>query len=360
MTYSSFRNISDGTLDLGAPEVFFVGENGQGKSNLLESVYCLAYGSSFRARSDSELVRRGGSGYSLRSLYRGGDGGNSGSVEVSFDGGRRRIVKNGKAVRDRRDLVTTTPCVVFCHDDMQFVSGEPERRRFFLDQCLSMYDLLHLDAVRSYSRVLRSRNQCLREGRSDLLDVYDAQLAGFGSEVQAKRAGAVFRFNQLFGRLYEEVSGIGGVSIRYAPSWRGASESATEAEAMGILAARRAQDEAALTTTSGPHRDRVRFVRDGADFVPTASTGQRRLLAVLLRVAQAVFFTRSAGRRPILLMDDVLLELDPEKRRAVAAGLPEYEQLFCTFLPGEPWERYARGGTVAYTIKEGAWTLRER
>ena len=358
MSFANFRNISDGVLDLMAREVFFVGENGQGKSNLLESVYCLAYGTSFRTRSDVEMVRRGESAFGLKCLFRRSES-EADSVAVSFDtarkdGQRKRIVKNGKTVRDRKELVSTMPCVLFCHDDLDFVSGEPERRRFFLDQCLSMFDSPYIDTCRNYRKVLKSRNLALKSLDYSMLDVFDLQMAEFGVQIQKKRGDAVFKFNQIFGRLYEEITGIDGVSIRYSPSWKTErSASPSVPEALAILSEKRDADRAMQTSVSGPHRDRIRFVRSGADFVSTASTGQRRLLAILLRVSQAIFFEHSASKRPILLMDDVLLELDPEKRRRVISSLPEYEQLFCTFLPGEPYEKYAREGTRIYSVEGG-------
>jgi len=106
---------------------------------------------------------------------------------------------------------------------------------------------------------------------------------------------------------------------------------------------------------SGPHRDRIRFLRNGKPFIPDSSTGQRRLIAILLRVAQAVFYTEAAEKKPVLLMDDVLLELDPDKRQRVTAALPDYDQLFCTFLPGEPYERYKKTSTKVYTMENGCW-----
>ena len=122
------------------------------------------------------------------------------------------------------------------------------------------------------------------------------------------------------------------------------------------LADKRDYDLGMGTSLSGPHRDRIRFVKDRQAFVPTASTGQRRLLSLLLRTAQATFYTEvSGGKKPVLLMDDVLLELDPEKRQRFTALLPEYDQLFCTFLPGEPYERYKRSTTKVYRIEKGTW-----
>jgi DNA replication and repair protein RecF len=107
------------------------------------------------------------------------------------------------------------------------------------------------------------------------------------------------------------------------------------------------------TSLSGPHRDRIRVLRGGKPFIPSASTGQRRLISILLRIAQAVFYTEYTGKLPVLLMDDVMLELDPDKRQKVTSLLPRYDQLFCTFLPGEPYERYKKEHTKVYTIESG-------
>jgi DNA replication and repair protein RecF len=106
---------------------------------------------------------------------------------------------------------------------------------------------------------------------------------------------------------------------------------------------------------SGPHRDRITFVQGGRAFVPDASTGQKRLAAILLRSAQGVYYSSRCGKKPVLLLDDVLLELDPEKRRRARAVLPAYDQLFCTFLPGEPYTRYQTPCTRVYRIAAGTW-----
>ena len=94
---------------------------------------------------------------------------------------------------------------------------------------------------------------------------------------------------------------------------------------------------------------------NGKNFVSTASTGERRLIALILRIAQATYYSEITGKNPVLLMDDVLLELDPNKRQSVTALLPTYDQLFCTFLPGEPYERYKHSTTKIYNIKNGDW-----
>jgi DNA replication and repair protein RecF len=337
-------------MDMLADEVYFVGENGQGKSNLLEALYIAAYGSSFRTRNDTEIVTEGQNDYSVRVMFR--DGSNhTASVSVFYANGKKRIEKNGKTVTDRKDIINTIPCVLFCHDDMQFAVGAPEERRWFIDQTLSMYDIMYVDLLRRYKRILKSRNLVLKDRDTRMLDVYDSQLAEAGIDIQKKRREAIETFNKIFGNLYLHVTGIDQVKVSYSPSWKGY----TVTEALETLAQKRETDLSMGTTFSGPHRDRIRFLRGGKPFIPSASTGQRRLVSILLRIAQAVFYTEYTGKLPVLLMDDVMLELDPDKRQKVTALLPRYDQLFCTFLPGEPYERYRKENTKVYQIEGGKW-----
>ena len=363
----NFRNLKSGNLDLLSKEVYFTGENGQGKSNLLEALYYSAYGSSFRTHNDSELIRTGEDAMSIRTIFR-EENGNTHTTFITFDKNKKKIEKDGKILHDRKELVNTMPCILYNHDDLDFAVGSPERRRFFIDQSLSMYDVMYIDVMRRYKKILKNRNLCLKDHKYELFETYDIQLVMNGLEIQQKRKNAIFQFNQIFGRLYEQVSGISGVSIKYLPSWRKKDTGKTEEEdliankslpmideILEHVKSKHEMEKVMCTTLSGPHRDRIVFIKDGQTFVPTASTGQRRLIALALRTAQAVYYTRVTQRKPVLLMDDVLLELDPDKRQKVTALLPEYDQLFCTFLPGEPYSRYKKSTTRVYSIKKGEW-----
>ena len=371
-TFYNFRNLKNDTIDLSNREVYFVGENGQGKSNILESLYYAAYGISFRTHIDSQIVKKGEKDFSINAFYK-NEKETSTKISVIFENGKKRIEKDGRKIQDRKELINTIPCILFCHDDMRFATGEPESRRFFIDQSLTLYDNLYIDDLRNYKKVLKSRNQILKNKQYDMLDVYDLQLVQYGLIVQQKRKKAIFQFNQIFGKIYEEISGIEGVSISYEPSWKAqisqnvdnsVQNSSDFAEKnffpasqdiIQLLLSRRDSDKALETTLSGPHRDKITFIKDNHPFVQIASTGQCRLISLLLRVAQAIYYTRATGLKPVLLMDDVLLELDPDKRTKLTAMLPEYEQLFCTFLPGEPYERYMHDTTKVYKINKGEW-----
>lgn len=355
-TYN-FRNLQNEQIDLSSREVYFTGENGQGKSNLLEALYYSSYGNSFRTRNDAEIIKIGENSLSLYAFYK-SQNSSSHTTKIVLENGHKTIEKDGKFLKDRKELVNTMPCVLYSHDDLDFAIGEPERRRFFIDQSLSMYDVLYIDVLRRYKKILKSRNILLKEQKYELLETMDFQLAQNGIEIQEKRKKAVFQFNQIFGDLYQRVTGIDGVKIKYEPSWKDkTNENLTPnlADVINILATKREVDKIRQTTMSGPHRDKIIFTRNDQLFIPTASTGQRRLIALLLRTAQATFYTQITGNKPVLLMDDVMLELDPTKRKKLTHLLPDYEQLFCTFLPGEPYDQYKTEQTSVYKISEGRW-----
>ncbi|NBF41132.1 MAG: DNA replication and repair protein RecF [Spirochaetes bacterium] len=351
-TYN-FRNLADGEVMCDAPEVFLVGENGQGKTNFLEAIYVLCYGGSFRVRRDEQLCREGEDQLLLRGRIRDGYDETHDLAygwESGKDTGKKTIRLNGKPVADRKELVSILPCIIFAHDDIEFVQGSPDRQRFFFDQTLSLYDPLFIDVLRRYRKVLRARNIALKDGRGDLLDVYDRQLAEAGLELLERRSEATAAFNTTFSDLFTGISGFTEpLHIEHRPSWR--ARTAGEAEAQ--LSRRREHDFYMKTTTSGPHRDRFVYRQAGRDFTRTASTGQLRLVSLILRVAQAQFFAARSGRSPVLLLDDVLLELDPTRRKRFLDALPGYEQAFFTFLPDERFGDYRRENTLIYRVAEG-------
>jgi DNA replication and repair protein RecF len=349
---TAFRNLVDAEILTGAKDVFLIGENGQGKTNFLEAFYFCAYASSFRTVRDSEIARNGEKDFSSKVKIAQSV---NDEILVKFEKGKKSIFINGKHTEDRKELLSIAPSIVFCHEDMEFVSGSPERRRWFFDQTLSLYDPVYLEDLRRYRRVLKSRNTVLRDfaqnrnngGVDQVLDALDPQFAMYGLKLMEKRETAAAQFSGVFGPLYEEVSGIAGINVQYIQSWR------NEKEALSYLQEKRAADMAAGLSLSGPHRDRYVFAHNETEFTGKASTGQRRLLALLLRTAQAKRFSQMTGLNPVLLLDDVLLEMDGEKRRRFLSVMPAYDQAFYTFLPEEPYKRYQKEDTLVYNVNAG-------
>jgi len=363
---SSFRNLCDDTLDCSAERVFLVGENGQGKTNFLEALYYLSYGSSFRGAVDSDVPRRipadssspeAGRSFLLEGTIRReeDDPGIPPDVyTLVWRDGSKEISRSGKKLSDRKELVESNPSIVFCHEDFSFSNGEPERRRFFFDQTAGLVSTGYIDLLRSYKRALKQRNAALKDKRISLLEFLDEQLVTQGLLLVRERQQLEAEFRDRFSALYETVSQLGRpVELRYRPNWGGG---AGREELLAKLASRREEELAMGTSLSGPHRDRWTFVSGGRDFAATASTGQLRLLSLVLRTSQADYYSERSGRRPVLLLDDVLLELDPGKRKRFLDALPPASQAFFTFLPGEHWEDYQGESTIVYHVEHGRFT----
>jgi DNA replication and repair protein RecF len=345
----SYRNLENGAVDIGAASVFLVGDNGQGKTNFLDALYTLCYGSSFRQSRDAEVAAYGSTAWSVKALSADGR-----DCAVIWNAGSKSIRIDGKSVMDRKNLVEANPAIVFCHDDMDFARGEPERRRFFFDQTAGLISAGYIDLLRSYKRVLKSRNAAIKETMTDVLEILDIQLATHGYALRNERIRLVNEFDRVFADSYESVSQLGQrISVSYKPSWahdEGIDEIVTR------LGKSRDRELAMGTTLSGPHRDKYIFEDERGDFSSRASIGQLRLMALTLRTAQAVYYSDRTGKKPMLLLDDVLLELDPEKRRRLMRDLPPAEQAVFTFLPGEPYRDYADDSTIIYWTDHGRFS----
>jgi DNA replication and repair protein RecF len=346
-----FRNLADSETDIKGKDIFLVGKNGQGKSNFLEALYFCAYASSFRGAKDREMVRNDEKNCAVLANF---DNYVYKKVQVKIENGKKSVFIDEKRSDDRKDLLEIAPSIIFCHEDMDFVTGGPEQKRWFFDQSQSLYDILYLDDLRKYRKILKTRNTLLKDEQNTkdikpLLDAIDPQMAFYGFNLMEKRREAAQKFSDVFEPLYRQVSDIEGISVVYNASWKGSSPD----EITAYLAQHREGDLNMGSSLSGPHRDRYQFIRKGQDFAEKASTGQRRLLALLLRVAQAARYSEVAGKNPILLLDDVLLEMDGEKRKKFLSIMPCYDQAFYTFLPEEPFDRYRKSDTIVYYVKEG-------
>ncbi|NLZ77188.1 MAG: DNA replication/repair protein RecF [Spirochaetales bacterium] len=350
-----FRNLKEEALEVDASKVLLIGPNGQGKTNLLEALYTLCYGSSFRTTRIQELATHGCRDFRIEGTYR-DERDLLHTLVLTFKENKRIITLDGTVVRDRKELIYNIPTIVFSHDDILFVKGEPEYRRKFFDQTMSMYDPLFFDDQRRYRQILRQRNQAIKDERYSLLPIYDRQLARHGIAIQQQRVRSVYEFLRIFPKIYQEVAQSDSLlDIEYRPSWE---ECATEEEVVHHLEEHRGRDIKLQTTTSGVHRDRFLIVEGGHPFATGGSTGQLRLASLALRVAQMAYFTAKTGKETVILVDDVLLELDIPKRQRFLTLLSGYSQGFFTFLPEERYaDSFETSDRKVYHVDEGGFTL---
>ena len=356
VTTYNIRNLKNQTVVTDSDYNILVGKNGQGKTNFLEALYIACYGNSFRKSLLKHTQTFGTSESFIKAVIET----DREVLEVVFSlkNGKRNIHLQGKEIKDRKELIYTFPCIVFTHEDIDFVQGTPQDVRKFYNQTLTLYDPLFLDDMRKYNHLIKQRNMALRERQLDLLDLYDLQAAEVGIEIVRKREVLIKEFNEIFPASFTAVTGDDtAVSIQYQPSWKRCGD---REEVLELLRKQRFQDLKYQMSTSGPHRDRFYVVRDGDDYVATASTGQKRLVSLIMRSAQAAFYTKKTGMKPILLLDDVLLELDMERRGRFLENSGGFSQAFFTFLPGETYFReHGYRGNI-FTVDKGCITADEK
>lgn len=351
--FHDFRNLADSMIPVDAKHVVLIGNNGQGKTNFLEALYVLCYGSSFRASNTKEMCTHGKREFSLSAIVETDEGSNR-QMLFRFSEGKREIRIDGKEIRDRRDLIYTVPCIVFSHDDIEFIRGNPESRRKFFDQTMSMYDPLFFDDLRRYRSVLRQRNAAIKDNYHSLFPVYNRQLASLGLVIQERRREEVMKFNAIFGKLYATVSQTEEeMRIAYRPSW---GDCTTVDEVVDKLERTLERDIRMQTTASGIHRDQFIVMNGSVNFALSGSTGQMRLASLIFRIAQIHSYRQNTNKDPILLIDDVLLELDIVKRGLFLSLLEGYNQAFFTFLPEETYfSQVSREVGLTYRVQEGTF-----
>ncbi len=332
---TDFRNYTAAQLDLAPGLTAVVGANGEGKTNLLEALAWLATLGSFRGAPTDALVRRGAPFAVVRALAE--REGRELLIEAQLQpNGRNRVLVNRQPLRRARDLLGSLRVTVFTPDDLAIVKDGPSERRRLLDDALVSLAPRN-DALRAdVDKVLRQRNALLRSaaGRLDetaafTLDVWDAKLAEAGAALVAARLDLLDRLRPALGATYDALARRPArVTARYEAAWRGEGE--LQADLAGALVDARRDDVRRGVSTVGPHRDEVALAIGDGPARTQASQGEQRSLALALRLATHHVVTEATGSAPVLLLDDVFSELDPERSAALLEQLPSGQTLLTT------------------------------
>ena len=286
------------------------GDNGQGKTNVLEAVYLLGTLRSFRANKTEELIRfaceRGRVRARVEKL------GTQRLLEVELTPGHKSAKVDGKGAR-AASYFGGFNVVLFAPEDLRLPKGPPAGRRRFLDRAIWNAVPGYLQEAQTYERVLRSRNALLRDaGPEDLLEVYDAQLAAAAVPLVARRRSFVSELAPKVAEAFRQVTGGLTLAVGHRTSLTGSDEELA-AQLGEKLRADRRRDRARGATSSGPHTDDLTLLLDGREASAYASQGQLRASVLALKIAEIEYLTEKLGNPPVLLLDDVSSELDPTR-----------------------------------------------
>lgn len=350
-----FRSYPSLDLALGEGATVFVGPNGAGKTNLLEALVLLAHGSSPRATEDSDLVRWGASGARVRADVARAEGERRLEAVLLAQGAgarhrAKRFLVDGAAKR-AVDVAGELRVVAFFPEEVALLCEAPSARRRYLDALIGQVDRRYRHEVLELQRVLEQRNALLRAAREEARPVgdeemafWDDELVRLGSRVAARRVRTVDEVAPHFARTHQLLAGASGTTVRYvcqvAP---GDADHMAEAY-RDLLAVRREHEAWQGTTLVGPHRDDLLVSAGGRPLPTHASRGEHRTAVLALKLAEASWIVEQTAEEPVYLLDDVLSELDPERRERLAAAVPRPAQ--CLITAGSPVglpETLARG-----------------
>lgn len=343
-----FRSHRESRLALDGEPALLLGENGSGKSNLIEAVVLLSLGRSFRGARDSEMTGRGAEGYEVKAAATDRSGA---ALALGVRGGGsagRDVTVNGEALPRLTDLLGRFPTVHFSVDDVTVLNAGPAARRRFLDVALCQMEPAYVGALREYTTALRARNRLLGAaaggGEDPVIEAWEEILARSGLELDRRRAALSTALTAALGRLGAEVDpGLRPEFCCAEPDAPGGWGGAV-AERQERLARSRSRDRRIGWTNEGPHRSRPECRIGGEELLDGASRGFARIYSILLRLALARVFEERRSEPPLLLLDDPESELDARWIGRLLRLVPEESQAIVTACrqPSDLPARYRR------------------
>ena len=301
-----FRNYARLDVDFTPGFHLLLGDNAQGKTNILEAIYLMATLRSFRGVGGAQMIRHGAKGYFI-----GGQvvGQSPHEIKMYWAANERKLALDGQPVKKLGDFLGTLRAVIFCTEDLQLIKGAARGRRRFLDLLLTQTHPAYLPLLQRYAQSLRARNALLKHRTVDeaALESFSLELVSLGNELTRLRRELVPKISPLARLAYRRISNDAEeLRIEYQPGVK--KDFAVE------LAQSRTRERTYRATLVGPHRDELQFLLHEKSAAQFGSEGQKRSLAIALKLAQAEYLTGIHGSPPALLIDDVMGELDVKRR----------------------------------------------
>ncbi|TVQ12209.1 MAG: DNA replication/repair protein RecF [Leptolyngbya sp. DLM2.Bin27] len=339
-----FRNYGEQQIDFAAPKTILVGENAQGKSNLLEAVELLATLKSHRTSRDRDVVQQDQPAAQITASVR-RDLGMADLSLVLRQVGRRTAILNGEKLRRQIDFLGALNAVQFSSLDLDLVRGGPGGRRDWLDTLLIQLEPVYAHILSQYNQVLKQRNALIKKSFGDnegdakpAVDaaefaLWDAQLAALGTRVIRRRARAIARLAPIAHQWHQAISGQReDLQIHYQPNVPMAEDDpqVIEASFLEKIKLRAIAEQHQRTTLVGPHRDDIEFAINDTPSRQYGSQGQQRTLVLALKLAELHLIDEVVGEPPLLLLDDVLAELDLNRQNQLLEAIQDRFQTIIT------------------------------
>ena len=327
LIYENYRNIERAEIELGEGVNVFIGNNAQGKTNAIEGVYYFARGKSFRGAKDKELIRLGCETARAQLLFR--DNARKRNHEIILSVSDKRVCKKeGVLIRRLSEFIGSFRAVLFSPEHLSMVKEGPSERRNFADIAISQLYPAYIAALSKYQKILLQRNSVLKEPYSpvfaDTLAVLSEQLAAEAATVARFRAEYVQKLDEKVRALISDMtSGRERVVLEY-------NDGRTRDEYMKAFTENTEKEIRAGSTLYGPHKDDIKITLNGGEARVFASQGQQRSIALAMKLGEGEISKDESGEYPVFLLDDILSELDDNRKEYVLKGLEGRQVLITT------------------------------
>lgn len=346
----NFRNYSELVTEFDSKKNIIIGENAQGKTNLIEAIYLCAFARSFRTSNSTDLIKIGEESCNVVAEAVSEDINKKISITIN-NRGKKMIKKDNKFLHKTADLLNNLVVVVFSPDDLRIIKDSPEKRRNFIDKEISQLKPKYFESLKNYKEVLKQKNALIKRIKYDdsmceMLDVYDIQLAQYGSDIINTRIEFVKMLSDKASKIQSNISDKReNLEIKYV-------ESVSPCNILEDIVNVRDKDIYNGHCSIGPHRDDLDFFINGVDAKKFGSQGQQRTIALSLKLAEIQLANMILGENAVLLLDDVLSELD-HARQSYLFNEIEDVQLFITSTEiNEELLKNMKGGKI-FRVKNG-------
>ena len=349
LTIKNYRNYASAEVKLGGGVNLFIGNNAQGKTNLLESVYLASVGRSARTPRWQELIKWGENEALVRVTVRKEVGRDE--VEVRLDK-EKRVAINGLPITRIGELMGVVKTVLFSPDELKIVKDGPGERRRFMDIALCQLSKAYFYALTRYNKILAQRNKLLKGNPTDeAIEVWDMQLAKEGARVVKTRRGFVNRLSPIAEEVHSDITGTEKLFLSYE-GIEGNDVGEIESNFLKALEKSRERDKAFAVTHIGPQRDDIKVTADGVDLRSFGSQGQQRSASLSLKLAEMELLKETSGEYPVLLLDDVLSELDNYRQTKLLSHITAYQTIITgTSVPDDVREKL--GSVTEFYVEAG-------
>ncbi len=329
----NFRNYENESITFGEGLNVLFGKNAQGKTNCAEAVFYLCTGTSPRSRREKQLIRHGCDCAEISALAEGAYGEIEISAKITESG--REVKLNGNKITRNADILGNIYSVFFSPHELRLIQDGPDERRRFLNVSISQLSRPYFVALSRYNKILEQRNNLLKNRDLSLvyetLPVWDEQLCKYAAVIASKRAEFIGMLSPVAAEIHSYLTdGAEKLEVSPEKKYKGDEKQLSE-RLFSELSANYDRDIRLGFTASGPHRDDLDILIDGADAKNFASQGQTRTAALAVKLAEVEIFKKLSGEYPVLILDDVMSELDlPRRKKLVGRTLGLQTILTCT------------------------------